>query len=130
MRTFQEFCYLIVQRNLANKKRKRLLYRLNKLREQYRSTKTYSRNIKILQQKLAYRMFAEGMRKIAKEEFSVLRRQLSVRCNYDANNKIVSIFYGGQEYSLNHIENYANSYMFEKIVLSEGEINNPYKVLE
>jgi len=131
MSRFQEFCYLVVERQKANKKRKRLLYILNK---KLHEAKVYNRHhIKdqyAKEERSTYRNHAETMKEIAKRVYSPLRRELGIMCYYCGNNNVICFTYQGEIYTKQTIENHANNYLFETVVLKDAElINEAYKGL-
>lgn len=130
MSKFQEFCYLVIQRDKANKKRKRLLYRLNKKLNEH-TGRLYS-HIKAdiaREDRKIYRDHANNMRNITKSMYTPLRRELGISCNYDGNNSVTSLKYQGEIYYWRNIEDQANTYLFETIILTDQSINNAYEEL-
>lgn len=127
MSKLEEFCYLVVQRDKANKKRKRLLYDLNKAYKKNHSCSHYHiRDFLANDKRAAYRNHADEMKSIAKKVYSPLRQELNIVCNYDGNNTVTSFVYKGETYCWNQIENLANTYLFESIVLTDNSINDAY----
>lgn len=130
MSNFQEFCYLVIQRDKANLKRRRLLYRLNKkldefgLRYRYHVKTEYAKK-----ERATYRAQAEAMKKVAKNIYSPMRKELNIKCRYDGNNSVTSLKYQGENYYYSDIERYANAYLFETVLLSDNKVNDTYKDL-
>jgi hypothetical protein len=130
MSKLQEFCYLVVQRDKANKKRKRLLYRLNKkLNEHTGRFYTHIKADIAREERQLYRDHANKMKQITKSSYSPLRRELGIRCFYDGNNSVTSLKYQGEIYYWRNIEDQANTYLFETIILTDQSINNAYHEL-
>lgn len=132
MSSLQEFCHLVVRRNKANLKRKRLLYALNRA-EKNTCIPRYCYHIKAdycKYERSAYRDHANAMKQIAKDVYSPMKRELKVLCSYDANNKCIGITHDGVRYSLDKVTSLANAYLFETVVLSDdGVINEVYEIL-
>lgn len=130
MSKFEELCYLIACRQQANVKRRYLLYKLYKKRNANRGN--WSKWIKHASEyepeRQAYRNQADMMKKIAKEVYSPMRRELNATIKYDGNNHFKYMIYQGQEFDFKKIKEIADGYVFDSILLEGKTINNPYEV--
>lgn len=129
MSKFERMCYLIVQREKANKKRRHLLYLFRKAHPAV----AYATPINLLkisgEELKSYRNHAEAMKKIAKEVYSPLKRELKASIKYTGSNFCIGMTYDKEYFSYSRIEEIANAYIFDEIVLRNSEISNPYKEL-
>jgi hypothetical protein len=129
MSRFQEFCYLVVQRHKANNKRHRLLRQLNKkldefdVRYRHHVQQQYAQ-----EERQAYRNHAEAMKSVAKNKYTPLRQELNIRCHYCGSNNVTYLEYDGETYDRQQIENHANAYLFETIMLKDDtKVNTAYE---
>lgn len=129
MSKFQEFCYLVVQRDKANNKRRRLLYALSKAyTKNHHCCHHHIIDNVMTDERVAYRKQADAMKRIAKEVYSPLRRELGIKCNYNSNNSVNLLQYQDELYTWKAIEQHANTYLFETIILSDDQtVNNAYE---
>ena len=129
MSKFEEFCFLIVQRQKANIERKRLLRQLNKHMDNSKAYRFHhhKRHHGSIGHLKAYRSHANTMRELAKCVYSPLRRELKARIIYDSNNNCEFMVYDKEVFTYQKIVEIANAYIFDEIVLRDKkEINNPY----
>ena len=133
MSKFQEFCYVILQRDIANKKRRRLLGYANAKLCIHKSSRYHGHKIaeepEIARTRIAYRSHAEAMKKIAAEVYTPMRKELGIKCNYDGNNAVTSLKYDGEIYYWRNIVEHGNAHIFDSIVLDGKSVDNPYSEL-
>lgn len=136
MSKFEYFCYLLAQRDKANRRRRYLLYLLNKKLKSYGS-KRYTlwahpyRAMKDANEELnTYRNFAEAMRNIAVGYYSPLRRELGIKVYYTGSNFQNGIKYQGETFSAEKVREIADGYIFDEVVIRETDnLHTPYESL-
>lgn len=134
MSKFEHFCYLVVCRQKINLERRRALYRYNTALDNI-NAKSRAQLIKAVdkidmtkRERKAYRKIADHMRKVAVKQYSPLRRELKCYVKYDSNNAAMYMHYDGLLYSYKKIEEIANSYIFETLVLKDNnKLTDPYR---
>ena len=133
MNKFEKLCYLIVQRQAANLKRRRLLYALNTAIDngQYKNEYHYHKRVYCCKkERKVYRKYADGMTKIAKTIYSPLRRELKAQVRYCGNNSCLSVTYNEQTYSFKQVKEIADGFISDEVCLrDESGLATPYEVL-
>lgn len=132
MSNIEQFCFLVVQRQKANAKRKRLLYALNKKINSIGGKRWSHYHVKkhACREELAeYRNHADAMRSIAKNVYSPLRREVNAKVTYDANNNCQYVIHEEVKYSYSKVKQMADAYHFDTIMLDRETIEDPYKEL-
>lgn len=129
--SFEKMCYLIVCRQEANLKRRRLLYKYSskekKLKMSSRRIISVERIALTEKERSNYRKQANTMKEIAVNIYSPLRRELKAYVKYNSNNMAQYVSYDGDHYDYNRIKEIAVGYEFDTIVLEGKELVNPYK---
>lgn len=127
MSNLEQFCFLVVERQKANTKRRRLLSYLNKkinknrhLSDQFIKANMYTDELK------TYREFADEMKKIAKRKFSPMRKELKISVKYNSNNQCQSLIHDGITYLYKDVKRMSDAYLFDTIVLDKERLENPY----
>ena len=130
MRKFEHLCYLIMCRQQANLKRRRLLSALNKAFDKSNVCRFHYviREEECREERKAYRDFAEHMKKTSKEELSPLRKELKASIKYDGSNRCVGLHYDGEFFKSERVINIGHSYNFDKILLDDDQLVDPYEV--
>ena len=133
MSKLEKLCYLIVQRQKANVKRRRLLYVLNVAIDKGQYVNEYHYHKRVFsckKERTVYRKHADSMTRIAKKYYSPLRRELKAQVRYDGSNNCVSLTHDNLTYSYIKIKELADAYIFEEIVLRDKTgLDNPYAKL-
>ena len=131
MSSLEHFCFLVVQRQKANLKRKRLLYALNsKIEKTHGSKYHYHKRAHVCKkERKAYRDHADKMKEISIKHYSPMRRQVDASVKYDGGNMCVSITHKDRTYSYKQVKEIADGYLFDTIVLDKISIDDPYKEL-
>lgn len=124
---FEQMCYLIVCRQKANSKRRRLLYKTRHREGNTKYKHKYIYEKAMTNELIQYRQHADFMKEIAKTIYSPLRRSLNIKVKYDSNNATQYITYQSEQFSYRRIQEIAASYEFDTIVLDNARmIANPY----
>lgn len=135
MSKFEYFCYLLIQRDKANRRRRRLLYEFRKVVRigsfgsgwLYHSPKQLHKHLPELKR---YRQFAEAMRNIAVSYYSPLRRELGIKVYYTGSNFQNGIKYQGETFSAEKVREIADGYIFDEVVIRETDnLHTPYESL-
>lgn len=129
MKTLEEFCYLIIKREEANKIRRRLLSRYHRKQDKLRKEghRGYSLNVMVSKEIKEYAIFAKAMKNLSKKHYSKYREELGVNVIYNGSNNVKRIIHNDTEYTFQQIKNLSDGYIFDTVCFDKKLIDNPYK---
>jgi hypothetical protein len=135
MNSLEELCFVLVERQKANKLRLSHLHKyyaaLKKLRKISRTSRSLKKKEMAEQlahlefHLLSYRRIADLMND-QRPLLRKLRKSVGAKMYYNGSNMCTTVDIVGRNYSWKQVEQMHNTYVFESVVFGRKKIDNPY----